>query len=78
MSWVYVARLEEIPPRGARVLYAGEETIGVLRTAADGLAVSGAAAAATPAAAAAEPEPTAQSKAEVTAKAAAEAAALGR
>lgn len=35
MSWVFVARLEEIPVRGARVLRVGRESIGVFRTSAD-------------------------------------------
>lgn len=35
MSWVFVAKLEEIPPRGARVLHIGTESIGVFRTSDD-------------------------------------------
>jgi len=35
MSWVFVSKLEEIPPRGARVLRIGGESIGVFRTSSD-------------------------------------------
>jgi len=35
MSWVFAGMLEDIPPRGARVLHVGAESIGVFRTSAN-------------------------------------------
>lgn len=35
MEWIYVAKLEEIPLRGARVIRIGTEAIGIFRTSDD-------------------------------------------